>query len=104
MGENTISSSLHIFSFVLQQCPGQLGGGLANPRLIHHSAGRRADVPQQIWWSVEATQMGYDYTFCYSPICATGPLQEESQVSGYLAARRDTDTILQVIHSTGQET
>lgn len=79
-------------------------GGLANPRLIHHSAGRRADVPQQIWWSVEATQMGYDYTFCYSPICATGPLQEESQVSGYLAARRDTDTILQVIHSTGQET
>lgn len=33
-----------------------------------------------------------------------GPLQEESQVSSYLAARRDTDTILQVMHSTGQET
>jgi len=58
MGENTISSSLQIFSSVLQQCPGQLGGGLANPCLIHHSAGRRANVPQQIWWSVETTQTG----------------------------------------------
>lgn len=37
--------------------------------------------------------------FCYSPICAMGPLQEESQVSSYLAARRDTDTILQVMRS-----
>lgn len=58
IGENTISSSVCIFSFVLQQCPGQLAGGLANPCLIHHSAGRRANVPQQVWWSVETTQMG----------------------------------------------
>lgn len=33
-----------------------------------------------------------------------GPLHKESQVSSYLAARRDMDTISQVTHSTGQET